>query len=49
MTWVAFGVGVFVGVIFTLLTLSVLYVCSRDARHEERVAKYLYAERTNRA
>lgn len=49
MTWVAFGVGVFIGGIFTLFTLSVLFICSRDARHEERVAKCLYAERTNRA
>lgn len=49
MTWVAFGVGVFIGVIFTLFTLSVLFICSRDARHKERVAKYLIAEKANQA
>lgn len=47
MTWIAFGVGTFVGAVFTLFAISVLYVCSKDARHEARVAKYLHEEQTN--
>ena len=49
MTWVAFGLGAVVGVVFTIFTLAIAFVCSRDARHEERVAKYVAAEQTDSA
>ena len=49
MTWLAFSVGAFLGCAFTLFVLSVIYVCSRDARHEARVAKYVAEEQANRA
>lgn len=48
MTWIAFGVGVFIGAAAELFTLSAVFVCSEDARREARVARYVKAEQ-NRA
>lgn len=49
MTWIAFGVGFFIGAAAALLLLSVASVCSEDARREARVAKYVKADKTGKS
>lgn len=44
MTWLAFGVGAFLGSVFTLFALSAAFVFSSEARHEKRVGKNVAAE-----
>ena len=48
MTWIAFGVGAFIGAAAALFLLSVASVCSEDALREARVSKYVKAEETGK-